>query len=118
MEAADNHPIRFDGDVLGPSTKRAQLDVLRSIPLPQSTAIDRTGRVLREVFEEDDLVGNLVGGQALRDKGDQFAYGDRHMKPATDESDNTFAPDRIRGTDDAGFSHARMLIEDCLNFLW
>jgi hypothetical protein len=35
------------------------------VPIPQSTAIDLAWSVLREAFKKDDLLGYLVGSQAL-----------------------------------------------------
>ena len=61
------------------------------VPLPQNTPIDLAGSALREVFKEDNLLGYLIGGQALCDKSNQFLRGDSLTRLTTHKSNDTLA---------------------------
>jgi hypothetical protein len=87
------------------------------VPLPQSTPIDLAGSALREIFKEDNLLGYLIGGQALCDKSDQFLRGDSLTRLTTHKSNDTLARDRVNRAHDAGFPYDTMLVEDFLDLL-
>ena len=100
-----------------PVTLRLLETIGCSVPLPQGTAIDLAGCVLRDVFKENNLLRYLVGGQAPCHKSNQFLRSDSLARLTTDESNDTLAPDPVNSSHHAGFPDGTMLVADRFDLL-